>query len=309
MEKFLLEEGHSKSLVRIILALEEFAMDNVIFEASDGFIYKMLAGFGIGVGHSREATTLQWALLEALVIDECEHMSSLPDLTLYFRMVDDAFIVGIGNSTQVKNLIARLNKMDPNRCITWDFSRSSLDILDLTVYTDFSYKGTGKIQTKLYKKPTNYGMQLARTSHHPTSTFHSALSGAAHQALINCTTETTYMIALLEADMGFNGRGYPLHERTKFLLLKYKYSQRQDLLDKAAKLTWNTSGNLDDPEDLVILKIPYTARTLDANTPKRLQDLKTALMKNPLVATALKDTRFLCAHMKTSNLGDLFRDD
>ena len=99
-------------------------MDNVIFETSDGFIYKMLAGFGIGVGHSSEATTLQWALLEALVIDECEQMSSLPDLKLYFRMVDDAFIVhvGIGNSTHVKNLIARLNRMDPNRSITWDFS-------------------------------------------------------------------------------------------------------------------------------------------------------------------------------------------
>lgn len=57
------------------------------------------------------------------------------------------------------------------------------------------------------------------------------------------------------------------------------------------------------------MKIPYTARTLDANIPKRLQDLKIELMKNPLVAIALKDTRFVCAHMKTSNIGDLCRDN
>ena len=84
---------------------------------------------------------------------------------LYLRYIDDIFIIWAGTRQQSIDFIGKLNQKHPLIKFEYHISNKAVDFLDTTVYTDES----NKLQTKLYRKPTDRQNYLHRKSEHPTN--------------------------------------------------------------------------------------------------------------------------------------------
>lgn len=302
--------GYSTARIRVILELERMAMDHVYFKAADGKIYKMAKGYGIGVGQSSEVTTIEWGEREALLFEELAHLKGVGDATfpaidLKIRMVDDALIIGRGSDAQISNLVTRLNQMDPARQITHEIGRHYIEVMDLTIRKLPWAVGLGKLSTGLFKKPTNHGMHLARTSHHPTGTFTAVLNAAADQALVACSREAEWVQALAEADKEFSLRGYDCEDRLQHLWLRHAHSDRQTQIARRAA----AAAQLDPTPNLAVVKLPFTARSHSLQPTKLASTLAQEWKDDPTIGHYLQDTRSLTAHMATQNIGSLIRSN
>lgn len=92
---------------------------------------------------------------------------------LYFRYLDDVFFVWIGTVEELKEFETFLNGLIPGISITFNYSTSSVDFLDTTIYTSPhpSTPGLLTLQTKVFFKPTDTHQLLHPASFHPRHTF------------------------------------------------------------------------------------------------------------------------------------------
>ena len=98
-------------------------------------------------------------------------------LPFWARQVDDYLMVLQGPEENRHCILNAFRTADPDRPLTVHTSTQSVDFLDVTVYKGHRFYTTGVLDTKPYTKPSYTGMHLHYSSHHPTSTFTSILSG------------------------------------------------------------------------------------------------------------------------------------
>ena len=84
---------------------------------------------------------------------------------LYLRYIDDIFIIWTANRQQFIDFIGKLNQKHPSIKFKHHISNKAVDFLDTTVYIDEN----NKLQTKLYRKPTDQQSYLHRNAEHPTN--------------------------------------------------------------------------------------------------------------------------------------------
>ena len=84
---------------------------------------------------------------------------------LYLRYIDDIFIIWTGTRQQFIDFIRKLSQKHPSIKFEYHISNKAVDFLDTTVYIDEN----NKLQTKLYRKPTDRQNYLHRESEHPTN--------------------------------------------------------------------------------------------------------------------------------------------
>ena len=82
---------------------------------------------------------------------------------LYLRYIDDIFIIWTGTEERFKEFIKELNLRHPSIKFDYTISNKEVSFLDTIVYIDKN----NKLQTKLYKKPTDRQNYLHRASEHP----------------------------------------------------------------------------------------------------------------------------------------------
>ena len=85
---------------------------------------------------------------------------------LYLRYIDDIFIIWNGTTDEFKTFAEKLNSIHATIKFDYEISTSEVNFLDTTVFIDSS----GKLATKLYRKPTDRQNYLHFKSEHPTNT-------------------------------------------------------------------------------------------------------------------------------------------
>ena len=87
-------------------------------------------------------------------------------MDIHILYIDDIFIIWTETSQQFIYFIGKLNQKHPSIKLEHQISNKAIDFLDTTtVYNDED----NKLQTKLYRKPTDRQKYLHRKSEHPTN--------------------------------------------------------------------------------------------------------------------------------------------
>jgi len=128
-------------------------------------------------------------------------------ILLWLRFIDDIFFIWTHGITELQNFIAHVNSLHPTIRLTFNYSPTHTPFLDTIIYIDLHRK----LQSTIYRKPTDRHMLLHYTSHHPIHCKHSIIYT---QALRYCTIisdDANLHRELITLKKTFLARGYPIH--------------------------------------------------------------------------------------------------
>ena len=84
---------------------------------------------------------------------------------IYLRYIDDIFMVWIKSESELRHFMNKINQKHQSIKFDFKFSKESIEFLDTLVYID----SKNRLQTTLYKKPTDCQNYLHAKSTHPFS--------------------------------------------------------------------------------------------------------------------------------------------
>ena len=84
---------------------------------------------------------------------------------IYLRYIDDIFMVWIKSESELRHFMNEINQKHQSIKFDFKFSKESIEFLDTLVYID----SKNRLQTTLYKKPTDCQNYLHAKSAHPFS--------------------------------------------------------------------------------------------------------------------------------------------
>lgn len=125
---------------------------------------------------------------------------------LWLRFIDDIFLIWTHGTTELQNFIAHVDSLHPTIRLEFHYSLTHVPYLDTIIYLDISRR----LQSTIYRKPTDKHMLLHYTSYHP---LHVKKSIIYTQALRYCTIisdESNLHRELITLKKIFIARGYPI---------------------------------------------------------------------------------------------------
>lgn len=282
-----------------LLELEQFVTENVKFEVpkepgQEGKVYySMSAGYGIGLGHSREMCDICEDRMEQRMLAQRRALGKrLP--RIFLRQVDDGFFTFNGTSEELEDFKADLCAMDPTRVLTFEISKLSVNWLDLTLFKGLRFRRTGVLDMKVYRKPTSKEMQLPRISHHPDATFKAILTGEA-QRILRCTNNKADWLEVMNVySVELRNRGYSAKELWDNFLNAIKFEDRGSLLTPRER----------PYKSVLALKLPFTERVKQTGAGALLRQSYEEAMAIPSLRETFGETRFVLALTRTRNLRD-----
>ena len=84
---------------------------------------------------------------------------------IYLRYIDDIFMVWIKSESELRKFMNEINQKHQSIKFDFMFSKENIEFLDTLVYID----SNSRLQTTLYKKPTDCQNYLHAKSAHPFS--------------------------------------------------------------------------------------------------------------------------------------------
>ena len=209
------------------------------------------------------------------------------------RFIDDIFFIFIGSEQQLKATLESMNNIHNTIRFTYNYSRTSVDFLDTTLYIDTDRK----IRTKLYRKPTDTMCLLHHTSNHSQACKRSVIFSQAlrYNMIIHNDNHLNEELHILARTL--LARGYPLKlindnihraltftqqdllnprvitPRKRILPLITPYSVKGQKLAEHVKTNWG------------IIKNDETLREIWPNPPT-IAYTKTKSIKDTLIHTA-----------------------
>ena len=130
---------------------------------------------------------------------------------LYLRFIDDIFMLWTGTLEDLKNFELAINEIHHSIKLTFDYSYESINFLDTTVIITPS----GRLETKIFKKPTDRSNYLHNTSYHPSPLKNNIPYGQALRLKKICSNNDDYVTSLNELKSAFLKRGYQEHHLTQ----------------------------------------------------------------------------------------------
>ncbi|XP_057297959.1 uncharacterized protein LOC130628918 [Hydractinia symbiolongicarpus] len=176
-------------------------LKNSFFKFMTSF-YHQIKGTSMGTRMAPPYANLFMAVLEGLIIADFPGF-----IEFWKRFIDDIFFIFTGTELQLKKLFTHMNKIHPSIKFTFEYSKSDIPFLDTRIYIDQSRK----LQTTLFRKPTDRMMLLHYSSEHP---HHVKASIVYTQALRYCTiisNDQNLEKELYTLARTFLARGYPLN--------------------------------------------------------------------------------------------------
>ena len=176
-----------------------------------------------------------------LFLDEFESKNMYPTTKqkskLYLRFIDDIFMLWTGTLDELRNFERNINEIHPSIKLTFEHSYKEINFLDSIIISP-----KGRLQTKIYKKPTDKSNYLHNTFYHPNSLENDILYGQALRLRKICSNKTDYQKPLSDLKNAFLKRGYQrnhlskqldkafLTERSQLLTCKKKNEQKSNQL-------------------------------------------------------------------------------
>lgn len=150
-----------------IIKLLEFSLKNNYFMFNNE-LFRQAFGFSMGKSWAPELADIFLAYWEKLALAK-----SLVKPLFYFRFLDDICGAVQGTHKEFDILFEALNSQFPFIKLTKSTSHTSIDFLDVTISKGQHFRLTGRLDTRLYTKPTDTRELLHPSSQHPSHTFKS----------------------------------------------------------------------------------------------------------------------------------------
>lgn len=126
----------------------------------------------------------------------------------YYRFLDDIWGIWTFSHVEFQKFIYHLNSVDPSIKLKSEISSSSINFLDTTVYKGPSFLDTGKLDIKVYFKPTDTHALLYKSSFHPKHTFRGIVKSQLLRFMRICTLPDDFREAVQILFQALKNRGY-----------------------------------------------------------------------------------------------------
>lgn len=185
-----------------LLDLLKYVLHNNVF-SFDGTMYRQVCGLAMGTKLAPALATLVMAEVEEQFLTEQALKPSL-----WRRYIDDILLLWPHTKIDFQTFFSRLNDHTPKIKFTCNFSSTSVDFLDLTIYKNNNFSTTGKLRTSIYYKPTNTFTYSHATSYWHPNTLKSIALGECIRALRNTDNEKAYIKRKRALVQRLEARGY-----------------------------------------------------------------------------------------------------
>lgn len=148
-----------------ILQLLQLSLENNDFEFN-GKWYVQTSGTAMGKKFAPSYANIFMAAFESDALNKCK-ITPL----VYLRFLDDIFLIWTGTKTEFDTFLAILNSHHPSITLTANVSETEINFLDTTVYKGPEFHKTGKLDIKVFFKPTDTHQLLHKSSFHPKHSF------------------------------------------------------------------------------------------------------------------------------------------
>ena len=125
------------------------------------------------------------------------------------RYIDDIILIWPHSKELLEDFLEALNNFHSSLHFTFNFSQTSIDFLDLTIYKGLYFPYTNKLDTKTYQKEQNLYQYLHFDSQHPRSQHKAVIAGECIRYVRTCTTQETYVTMLGLFKERLKKRNYP----------------------------------------------------------------------------------------------------
>lgn len=129
------------------------------------------------------------------------------ELITWRRYIDDCFLMWRGSEESLKTFLEGLNGADPNIKLTYNYSKISVDFLDITVY-----RANDRLQTKTFFKETDRNAYIPTTSNHHKNWVRNIPKGQFKRVRRNCTLDSDYQDQSQKLVERFVEKGYNREE-------------------------------------------------------------------------------------------------
>jgi hypothetical protein len=178
----------------------KFSINSTAFKAGEEF-YLQKKGTAMGKSYSPIVAELYMQFYESIALESCEQKPKL-----WVRYVDDTFVIWPFGAESLPEFLNHLNSVPGMESIQFTYEMeidSTLPFLDVLVRR----KGL-MFETTVYRKPTNTGLFIRKSSlHHPSHKL-SAISALTHRAKVVCSSKQLLYEELLLIRNQFMANGF-----------------------------------------------------------------------------------------------------
>ena len=189
------------------------------------------------------------------------------------RYIDDIFMIWTGTKEQIHTFINELNNKHPSiKFGDYKISDTEVNFLDTKVYIDEH----NRLQTTLYRKPTDRQNYLYRTSEHPESLKANIPYSQASRVKRICSTDNELHQSCKSLQEKFIKRSYS-EEQVSKQINKAKEKPRRDTLTQKTRTNSNrvpsvTTFNRTLPPVAKILRTRWELLHLSPKTKKTFEE-------------------------------------
>ena len=194
----------SKEQIEMILSLAKICIENAVAHYR-GTWYCSVLGLPTGGPESGSiANIVVYFVMEKKLLNHPD-ISFLNKLCNRKRFLDDVWFGWLGTSRQFSSFKTALNRIGRTYGITFKGDVGcAVDFLDISIIL----KEGGKLETKLYIKPTDASRYLHRRSDHGSHTFRSTPFSQFRRAVVICSNEDDRVQSILYMGKKFIDSGY-----------------------------------------------------------------------------------------------------
>ena len=191
----------------------------------NGQYYLQIKGTAMGKRFAPSGANIFMAEWEEQVMFKVTYK---PDI--WFRYLDDIYFLWDHGKERLEEFFRILNADHPCVGLKKETSLKSVDFLDVTVYKGDRVATEGKLETKLYRKPTDTMELLHTESYHPAHTFKGIVKSQIIRFKRICSNEGDFQDACNQLFKALVPRGYTTHE-----LRQIKKDTLKEIEEKAPK--------------------------------------------------------------------------
>lgn len=160
-------DRHLLELLRINLSCNDFQFNNEHF--------LQIKGTAMGKRFSPSYADIYMAEWEEAALKKCPQKPFI-----YLRYLDDIWGIWTHSRDDFTNFVTILNRHHPSIQLTATLNDMDINFLDTTTFKGENFNETGKLETRVYFKPTDAHSLLHKQSFHPRHTF----KGLIHSQLL-----------------------------------------------------------------------------------------------------------------------------
>lgn len=198
-QRFLLQRPTPQPPTHIILRLVHLILTKNAFMFNNKF-YHQIKGTAMGTKMAPTYANLFMGHLEHKLLQNSPIRPKV-----WKRFIDDIFCIIPNGERDAPRFIEYLNQQHTSIKFTAEFSPSTVNYLDVTVYVNDDHK----LQTTLYTKPTDAHLYLHYSSHHPPHQKNSIPYSQLLRVRLICSTIKEFDSHGLTMLSHFASRGYP----------------------------------------------------------------------------------------------------